>query len=158
MTHKNPAARLARWFVRLEQYSFKIEYRKGSAHGNADALSRWPLKDSDEDGESEFTDIHVNEVIIVRKDHTVRARIVKSSEHMLVQVQAIFFKQVRGAELQQDDKEIQWMIRAVKRGLERLKRPDNLSKDQLIYFREWDNLVIDGDTCLLYTSPSPRDS
>ncbi|CAF1143378.1 unnamed protein product, partial [Brachionus calyciflorus] len=41
---KEPAARLARWLIRLECYYFKIIYRKGSVNQNADGLSRLPIK------------------------------------------------------------------------------------------------------------------
>ena len=42
---KDPSTgRLARWFDTLHDKDFTIRYRPGSAHGNADALSRqaWP--------------------------------------------------------------------------------------------------------------------
>ena len=47
---KDPAPRLARWFTKLREFNFVIEYRSGSKHGNADALSRW-LLDSNIDEE-----------------------------------------------------------------------------------------------------------
>ena len=37
---KNPSGRLARWHVALQDFDHKIIHRKGSIHGNADALSR----------------------------------------------------------------------------------------------------------------------
>ena len=49
MNHKNPASRLARWIIRLEEYTFKIEYKKGKANGAADVLSRWPLPDPNDE-------------------------------------------------------------------------------------------------------------
>ena len=39
---KNPNNRIARWIEYLSGYTFSIEYRKGSKHGNADSLSRCP--------------------------------------------------------------------------------------------------------------------
>ena len=39
---KSPA-RLVRWSLKLSEFNFKIEYRRGSANANADALSRLPV-------------------------------------------------------------------------------------------------------------------
>ncbi|KAF8774693.1 Gypsy retrotransposon integrase-like protein 1 [Argiope bruennichi] len=36
---------VARWIQRLPEYDFEIQHRKGTSHGNADALSRRPCKD-----------------------------------------------------------------------------------------------------------------
>ena len=47
MTTSQPAARLARWLIRLEQFDFEIEYRKGASHGNADGVSRLSVEDED---------------------------------------------------------------------------------------------------------------
>ena len=44
---QKPNSRLARWLNRLSNYNFKIVYRSGKKHGNADALSRWSLEAND---------------------------------------------------------------------------------------------------------------
>lgn len=38
------AARIQRWALTLSAYAYKIKYREGSLHGNADACSRLPLE------------------------------------------------------------------------------------------------------------------
>lgn len=45
---KKPNSRLARWLIRINNYTFKIHYKPGKTHTNADALSRWPLPIDDE--------------------------------------------------------------------------------------------------------------
>ena len=39
-TMQNSTAQMFRWIMTLEEYSYKIEIRKGTLHGNADGLSR----------------------------------------------------------------------------------------------------------------------
>jgi hypothetical protein len=39
-------AKLARWALALQRYNVTVTYRKGSRHGNADALSRLPSNNS----------------------------------------------------------------------------------------------------------------
>ena len=48
---KNPKGQLARWLEQLEQYTFEVVHRKGSSHGNADALSHYvyPRESFDEE-------------------------------------------------------------------------------------------------------------
>ncbi|CAF0979309.1 unnamed protein product, partial [Brachionus calyciflorus] len=47
MNVKDPQPRVARWIVRLSEYSFRIEYRPGKLNGNADSLSRWPIENDE---------------------------------------------------------------------------------------------------------------
>ncbi|GFW77956.1 retrovirus-related Pol polyprotein from transposon 17.6 [Trichonephila clavipes] len=42
LNFKNSEGQIARWVQRLQKYDAEISHRKGSAHGNADALSRRP--------------------------------------------------------------------------------------------------------------------
>ena len=37
---KEPEGQLARWLEQLQEYDFVVIHRRGSSHGNADALSR----------------------------------------------------------------------------------------------------------------------
>ena len=37
---KDPSSRLMRWILKLEEYEYEIEYKKGLANQAADALSR----------------------------------------------------------------------------------------------------------------------
>jgi hypothetical protein len=40
MNVKDPASRLLRWRIQLEEYDYEILYKKGALNTNADALSR----------------------------------------------------------------------------------------------------------------------
>ena len=42
LTFKNPKEQMARWLEKLQTYDFRIEYRAGKGHQNADMLSRRP--------------------------------------------------------------------------------------------------------------------
>ena len=54
------ANRLARWALMLGQYSYAIEHRRTSAHGNVDDLSRLPVgPDEQFDAEEEEDDINI---------------------------------------------------------------------------------------------------
>jgi hypothetical protein len=39
---KNPPGRVARWIMELREHNFKVEYKAGKKHVNADALSGIP--------------------------------------------------------------------------------------------------------------------
>ncbi|GBM39863.1 hypothetical protein AVEN_45816-1 [Araneus ventricosus] len=41
-----PEGQIARWIQRLQEYDFEIQHRKGTSHGNTDALSRRPCRKS----------------------------------------------------------------------------------------------------------------
>ncbi|GBM52961.1 Retrovirus-related Pol polyprotein from transposon 297 [Araneus ventricosus] len=46
LNFKEPEGQIARWIQRLQEYDFETQLRKGPSHGNADALSRRPCKES----------------------------------------------------------------------------------------------------------------
>ncbi|GBL83266.1 Retrovirus-related Pol polyprotein from transposon 297, partial [Araneus ventricosus] len=46
LNFKEPEGQIARWIQRLQKYDFEIQHRKGTSHGNADALSRRPCGES----------------------------------------------------------------------------------------------------------------
>ncbi|GFT66452.1 retrovirus-related Pol polyprotein from transposon 412 [Trichonephila clavipes] len=46
MHFRNTEGQVARWIQRLNEYYFDIRHRKGSSHGNADALSRRPCPEN----------------------------------------------------------------------------------------------------------------
>ncbi|GFT19824.1 hypothetical protein TNCV_4992801 [Trichonephila clavipes] len=46
MNFRNTEGQVARWIHRLNEYYFDIRHRKGSSHGNADALSRRPCPEN----------------------------------------------------------------------------------------------------------------
>ncbi|GBM48168.1 Retrovirus-related Pol polyprotein from transposon 297 [Araneus ventricosus] len=46
LNFKEPEGQIARWIERLQEYDFEIQHRKGTSHGNADALSRRPCRES----------------------------------------------------------------------------------------------------------------
>ncbi|GBO18349.1 Retrovirus-related Pol polyprotein from transposon 297 [Araneus ventricosus] len=46
LNFREPEGQIASWIQRLQEYDFEIQHRKGTSHGNADALSRRPCKES----------------------------------------------------------------------------------------------------------------
>ncbi|GBN99165.1 Retrovirus-related Pol polyprotein from transposon 297, partial [Araneus ventricosus] len=46
LNFREPEGHIARWIQRLQEYNFEIQHRKETSHGNADALSRRPCKES----------------------------------------------------------------------------------------------------------------
>ena len=64
--------RLARWILALSEYDFKISYRPGKTHNNADGLSRLPLPNARGELE-EYQPISYDEVISPELSLGVRA-------------------------------------------------------------------------------------
>ena len=51
LTSQKPCSRLCRWLIRLQNYTFTIEYKRGINNNNADALSRLPEEEQAEAAE-----------------------------------------------------------------------------------------------------------
>jgi hypothetical protein len=41
MNIKDPGSRLLRWRLKLEEYEYKIVYKRGALNTNANALGKW---------------------------------------------------------------------------------------------------------------------
>jgi len=50
------SGQLMRWNERIQDYDFDIEYRPGKKHGNADAMSRYPHPELEDEQDIVFTD------------------------------------------------------------------------------------------------------
>ena len=42
LNNPTPSKRITRWIITITDYPFKVQYRKGKKHQNADTLSRIP--------------------------------------------------------------------------------------------------------------------
>ena len=151
MTVKDPAARLARWLITLESYSFTITYKPGNRHGNADGLSRWPLEDTMEDNDNE------EYVICLLFKHF-------NPPQLALQLNAIFLWNNERLEDQQTDADIQWTLRLFEDDDDSPPQPSNAVQNELIrnynqlrvvdntlYFKDEDSL---GRTRFRYVVPT----
>ena len=76
------AARMQRWALILQAYSYDVEYRPGSEHCNADALSRLPCKHTDSPAAEVFFFSSIEELPISAADISQATR----RESVLAQV------------------------------------------------------------------------
>jgi hypothetical protein len=150
MTNKNPSARLCRWVTRLEQYTLRFEYRKGKLHGIADALSRWPLPDKDENGTEDFNDIIINTIIMETESSLMRVEqklVTNSNQFIEFKEQFIGFRTINEEHIQATDDNIQFIINKLSKSQ---ARPDHtqIKNAEQIYVKEWNNLLIDQNVSL----------
>ena len=68
------AARMQRWALILQAYSYDVEYRPGSEHCNADALSRLPYKQTDSPEAEVFFFLSIEELPISAADISLATR------------------------------------------------------------------------------------
>jgi hypothetical protein len=64
LSTKEPAARLLRLLKRMNSFEYEIKYKKGSANGDADALSRLPTEPDEDEDKEEDAPIVINNIII----------------------------------------------------------------------------------------------
>ncbi len=57
------AARLQRWAIILSAYQYDLQFRKTEQHGNADALSRFPIPDETSEEEGDINLNYVNQFL-----------------------------------------------------------------------------------------------
>ena len=117
-------------------------------NGNADGLSRWPLPDEDED------DIIINVIIIEKQNtkHRIIHRITKDAsnnkKYIELEVQTISYRPINGANEQEKDTNIKWIIEVMKQTKSTTSplqvKPNN--REQRIYIKEFENLFLDKQT------------
>ena len=64
LSSKEPAERLLRLLTRMNSFEYEIKYKKGSANGDADALSRLSIEPDDDEDKEEDAPIIINNIII----------------------------------------------------------------------------------------------
>ena len=57
--HAGKSARIARWVLRLQEFSFDLQHRAGRCNAVADALSRYPTSEADPNAHSTMFDASV---------------------------------------------------------------------------------------------------
>ena len=126
MSMTQPAARLARFVIRLENYKFNVVYREGKKHGNSDALSRLPLakeEETEEDSEKE------NEFLICQN----------------VEVIPVNLEDDPWKNRQLTDPDEQWIHDLLKTSCEQIPTvTETLNPIQSAQMRDYDNLSVRG--------------
>ena len=139
-----PAARLARWLIRLSDFTFEIRYKIGKANAIADALSRWPLEDNEPDDDEEDAD-HLIATINSENNDAADA----SNNHVAVHAQPIHSA---CQQEQFEDKDIVWMIDLIKRHGDKKPNIDfATSHTRQLLHNDYNRLVVRNNV-LFYTS------
>jgi len=129
---KHPEGQLARWLEKLQEFQFTIVHRPGRAHGNADALSRQPVR-------------HCNKECLDAHDCTINA----------VTMAAFGYTTAELHQAQTDDRNISKLLQAKQCNRQPLM---NESKGESLEYRrllqQWDQLLVqDGILWRLYAQP-----
>jgi hypothetical protein len=62
---KDPTSRLLRWRLKLEEYEYKVKYKKGSSNTNADALSRIHVTEGCTEGQDDKSELTREEKLAI---------------------------------------------------------------------------------------------
>lgn len=82
LKQKEPKSRLARWILFLQGFKFKIIYKKGTAHSNADAVSRTPIAINAIDCDQSYKPNMIRQLQLQDKDlHPLLYYLEKNSLH-----------------------------------------------------------------------------
>ena len=132
LNSKQTAARLSRWLIRLENYKFRIEYRAGKKHVNADALSRLPYEPTTSEELSNSKEDYV--ISSIRSDTNA------------VNKTIIFFEDNDIKIKQLNDDDIRWIYQLILEYKD--KKPEDVVADndtRKAYLDQYDDLMVEGD-------------
>ena len=136
LTTIQPAPRLARFRIRLENFKFKINYREGKKNGNADALSRLPLEDEDES--------HSHQENLDNEDEFLICCLQNEDEE--THIFAIQLSNEDLSNLQLKDINLKWIFDLIL--IHKNEKPSDIAIENVIQrelFREYDNLRINNE-------------
>lgn len=80
MNLKDPNSRLIRWRLKLEEYDYKLHYKKGIQNSNADALSR--IKINKETNNKNLTEVYVNDTPGTSAQSTMGSTVHSAEENL----------------------------------------------------------------------------
>ncbi|UYV82739.1 K02A2.6-like, partial [Cordylochernes scorpioides] len=94
---KDPAGRLARWALRLQEYDVSIVYKTGRMHQDADGLSRNPLKHTEENFNDDIPTLFLqSDIGIEQENDPYIAEIIRNISQPSLTKQDDKFKIVKG--------------------------------------------------------------
>jgi hypothetical protein len=68
LSTKEPATRLLRLLNKLSTFDYEIKYKKGTANGDADALSRIPIERDDDEEQEDDAPVIINYIVASNED------------------------------------------------------------------------------------------